>query len=49
MSTRKFSPNWKYIIGEITLIFSGVSLAVGFQNWNQRRLLIEERALAKSD
>jgi hypothetical protein len=30
--------NWKYALGEIVLIFLGISLAVGFQNWNQTRL-----------
>jgi len=38
MSIRKFSPNWKYVIGEVTLIFLGISLAIGFQNWNQTRI-----------
>ena len=26
--------NWKYITGEILLIFIGISLAIGFNNWN---------------
>ncbi|MDH4089260.1 MAG: hypothetical protein OEV74_06110 [Cyclobacteriaceae bacterium] len=26
--------NWKYIIGEILLIFVGISLAIWFNNWN---------------
>ncbi len=28
--------NWKYILGEITLIFLGISLAIWFNNWNER-------------
>ncbi len=34
--------NWKYILGEILLIFLGISLAMAFQNWNQQRLLKAE-------
>jgi hypothetical protein len=26
--------NWKYVIGEILLIFVGISLAIWFNNWN---------------
>ncbi len=29
-----FKLNWKYALGEVVLIFIGISLAVGFQNWN---------------
>lgn len=29
--------NWKYALGEITLIFLGISLAVTFDNWQQHR------------
>ncbi|OEK06243.1 hypothetical protein [Roseivirga misakiensis] len=37
--TRKpnFKFNWKYALGEIVLIFIGISLAIGFQNWNESR------------
>ena len=27
--------DWKYILGEITLIFLGISLAIWFNNWNE--------------
>ncbi|MGB5204356.1 MAG: hypothetical protein WBN63_09225 [Eudoraea sp.] len=27
--------NWKYILGEILLIFFGISLAIWFNNWNE--------------
>ena len=33
-----FRLNWKYALGELALIFLGISLAVAFQNWNQNRL-----------
>jgi len=32
-----FKLNWKYALGEILLIFIGISLAIGFQNWNEGR------------
>lgn len=32
-----FKLNWKYALGEIALIFIGISLAIGFQNWNESR------------
>lgn len=38
-NTPNFKLSWKYILGEIVLIFIGISLAMGFQNWNQDRLL----------
>jgi len=36
MLSSKFKLNWKYALGEITLIFMGISLAVAFDNWNQQ-------------
>lgn len=33
----KYILNWKYAIGEIVLIFIGISLAIAFQNWNDQR------------
>ncbi|MCE7991005.1 MAG: hypothetical protein HEP71_03460 [Roseivirga sp.] len=32
-----FKLNWKYALGEVFLIFIGISLAIGFQNWNEDR------------
>lgn len=32
-----FKLNWKYALGEIALIFIGISLAIAFQNWNEER------------
>lgn len=29
--------NWKYALGEVLLIFIGISLAITFQNWNETR------------
>lgn len=37
MSQSKLKLNWKYALGELTLIFMGISLAVAFDNWNQQR------------
>ena len=33
--SRNLKLNWKYALGEITLIFLGISLAVAFDNYNQ--------------
>ena len=30
--------NWKYALGEISLIFVGITLAIWFNNWNQSRI-----------
>lgn len=32
-----FKLNWKYALGEVTLIFIGITLAIAFQNWNEKR------------
>ncbi|MBO3700253.1 DUF6090 family protein [Roseivirga sp. E12] len=32
-----FKLNWKYALGEVFLIFIGISLAITFQNWNETR------------
>jgi Family of unknown function (DUF6090) len=34
---RNFKLNWKYALGELVLIFLGISLAITFQNWNEDR------------
>jgi len=34
---QNFKLNWKYALGELVLIFLGISLAIGFQNWNEER------------
>ena len=33
----KHNVNWKYAIGEVVLIFFGITLAVAFDNWNEER------------
>lgn len=33
----QFKLNWKYALGEIALIFIGISLAIAVQNWNEER------------
>ena len=38
--------NWKYILGEILLIFIGINLAIWFNNWNTSRKLAENKAIA---
>lgn len=45
MSTKKKSFNWSYALGEVLLIFIGISLAISFQNWNDDRRLKNEAAL----
>ncbi len=45
MSKSKLSLNWKYALGEITLIFMGISLAVAFDNFNQQRNKNESQVL----
>ena len=32
-----FKLNWKYALGELVLIFMGISLAIWFNNWNDQR------------
>jgi len=48
MSKRNFKLNWKYALGEILLIFIGISLAIGFQNFNKdRQDRIEEKEILR--
>lgn len=41
--------DWKYALTEIALIFVGITLAIAFNNWNERRKLktIERKILAE--
>lgn len=49
MPTKDRSFNWRYAIGEVILIFIGISLAIGFQNWNdERKLKIEAEQVLQS-
>ncbi len=34
---RNFKLNWKYALGEVLLIFIGITSAIWFQNWNEER------------
>lgn len=46
---RLFKPttvNWKYIIGEILLIFFGISLAIWFNNWNASNTINTNKRIA---
>ncbi|MBO3700252.1 DUF6090 family protein [Roseivirga sp. E12] len=40
-----FKLNWKYALGEVFLIFIGISLAIGFQNWNEGRKISKQKVL----
>lgn len=43
-----FKLNWKYALGEVVLIFIGISLAIAFQNFNkERRDRIEEKEILR--
>lgn len=38
--------NFKYIIGEILLLFIGINLAIWFNNWNTSKIINEDKAIA---
>ncbi len=38
-----FNSNWKYILGEVFLIFIGISLAIWFNNWNASQRLKQDK------
>ena len=40
--------NWKYIIGEILLIFIGITIAIWFDTWNNDRIVEQKKAQALS-
>ena len=40
------SLNWKYIIGEVVLIFLGINLAIWFNDWNTNRKMNESKKVA---
>lgn len=43
---RKAKINWKYIIGEILLIFFTITLAIWFNNWNESRKIATSKKIA---
>ena len=38
--------NWKYIIGEVLLIFLGINLAIWFNDWNSTQQLNKNKKIA---
>ena len=40
------SLNWKYIVGEVILIFLGINLAIWFNDWNTARNISESKKIA---
>jgi len=40
--------NFKYVIGEILLLFIGINLAIWFNNWNTSKKINEEKKIALS-
>ncbi len=38
--------NWKYVIGEVLLIFIGINLAIWFNNWNTTRTRDADKEIA---
>ena len=38
--------NWRYIIGEILLIFIGINLAIWFNNWNESKKVVRGKRIA---
>lgn len=43
---RRINFNWKYVLGEVLLIFFGITLAVWFNNWNADRKTTQEKETA---
>lgn len=38
--------NWRYVLGEILLIFIGINQAIWFNNWNTNRQNIKAKKVA---
>jgi hypothetical protein len=38
--------NWKYVVGEILLIFIGINLAIWFNNWNTSKKSVYDKQVA---
>ena len=38
--------NWKYIIGEILLLFVGINLAIWFNDWNNSKVVQRDKEIA---
>ena len=42
------SLNWKYVVGEVLLIFIGITMAIWFDTWNNDRIIEKKKAQAIS-
>ena len=38
--------NWKYILGEIVLLFVGINLAIWFNDWNASKAVQQDKEVA---
>ncbi len=38
--------NWKYIFGEILLLFIGINLAIWFNDWNESKSILKNKEIA---
>ncbi|MGX1931117.1 hypothetical protein [Flagellimonas sp. 2504JD4-2] len=38
--------NWKYIVGEILLLFVGINLAIWFNDWNESKIIQKDKEIA---
>ncbi|WP_222981546.1 hypothetical protein [Flagellimonas meishanensis] len=38
--------NWKYIVGEILLLFVGINLAIWFNDWNNSKVIQKDKEIA---
>lgn len=43
---KNYKFNWKYVLGEVLLLFVGISLAIWFNNWNTSNKADSDKALA---
>lgn len=43
---KKFTFDWKYVFGELLLLFIGITLAIWFNNWNNQNQIEDEKKIA---
>ncbi len=43
---KKFTFDWKYVFGELLLLFVGITLAIWFNNWNSQKQIEDEKKIA---
>ena len=41
----RYNFNWKYVIGELLLIFVGINLAIWFNDWNTNKKVLRDKAI----